>query len=85
MKTLSKFGIATLAVGTAIVYRRQIAYRLGIAKTLGDIIAAHVQSQLTGRPVSTLLAAKLATTLGEPWIQTLPAEAFDDKFSLSST
>ncbi len=85
MKTLSKFGIVTLAVGTAIAYRRQIAYHLGIAKTLGDIIAVHVQSQLTGRPVSTLLAAKLSMTLDEPWIQPLQAEPFGDEFSLSST
>ncbi len=83
---LGKFGVAALAAtAIAIAYRRQIAYRLSIAKTLGDIIAAHVQSQLTGRPAGTLLAAKLATTLDEPWIQTLPAEAFDDEFSLSST
>lgn len=84
-KTITKLGIAALVAGTAIAYRRQILYRLNIAKTVGGIFAAHVQSRLTGQPVNVLLAAKLGVDLEEPWIQGLQTTRFGDEFALSST
>ena len=78
-----KWGAIALAAGTAIALRKQIMYRLQIAKTLGDVLSAHVESRMTGMPVGVILARK-SDALDEPCICN-PQREFGDEFTLSST
>ena len=77
-----KWGAIALAAGTAIVLRKQIMYRLRIAKTLGDVLGAHVESRMTGMPIGVILARK-SDALDKPWIRR-PQREFGDEFTLSS-